>query len=124
MTVYADCAFYQREYLSGKAAVIPAEMFLHYARKASGCIRQYTLDNIGDVVPEAVKLCCCELAECLYTADKDKSVHGIVSEKVGDIATSYESSETRKQALSTTVKSTIYSWLADTGLLYRGGRLC
>lgn len=123
MTVYATSGFYQREYLSGKEAVIPSSMFPYYARKASGYIRQYTFDNIGETVPECVKLCCCELAEALYRLDSNQSVNGgISSEKVGDISVSYADAEELRGSLLDTVKDIIYAWLSDSGLLYRGGR--
>ena len=47
MTVYADSSFYEREYLSGRTAVIPSSEFGFYARRASNVLRQYTLGNIG-----------------------------------------------------------------------------
>lgn len=122
MTVYADSDFYTREYLSGKAAVLSTELFPHYARKASGYIRQYTFDNLGDEIPEAVKLCCCELAEVLFRIDNSPSAVGIASERVGDISRTYESESVKRQNLPGTIKDVIYAWLADTGLLYRGGR--
>lgn len=126
MTVYADYDFYEREYLSGKAAVVPAEQFAHYARKSSSCITQYTfgaLDKDAET-PECVKSCCCELAELFYQHENSPTAHGVVSEKVGDISVSYESAGSQRQALPKTIKSVVYSWLADTGLLYTGGRLC
>lgn len=120
MPVFADYIFY-RTYLEGSAAVIPQNDFYFYARKASARIKQYTLDNIGEEIPESVKLCCCELAEALYKFENSKSAGGVTSEKVGDISVSYEGAETVGRAESAKVKEIIYSWLADTGLLCRGG---
>lgn len=125
MAAYADDIFYHHNYLPfDGASVIPPGAFEFYARKASTHIRQYTLDNIGEDVPEAVKMCCCELAEILYNQQHTKAAQGIASEKVGDASVSYESAESQRQALPKTIKSVVYSWLADTGLLYRGGSLC
>jgi hypothetical protein len=125
MAAYADDIFYHHNYLPFDGApVIPPGVFEFYARKASAYIRQYTLDNIGEDVPEAVKMCCCELAEILYNQQHTKAAQGIASEKVGDASVSYESAESQRQALPKTIKSVVYSWLADTGLLYRGGGLC
>ena len=45
-------------------------------------------------------------------------------EKVGDVTVNYESAETLRRALPRRMKSVVYSWLADTGLLHRGGDLC
>lgn len=124
MTVYADGSFYERTYLSGRTAVIPSSEFGFYARRASNVIRQYTLGNIGGDVPESVRLCCCELAETIYAAENAKASAGVVSEKVGDVTVNYESAETLRRALPRRMKSVVYSWLADTGLLHRGGDLC
>ena len=121
MTVYADSDFYTREYLGGRAAVIPSAYFPFYARKASSYIDQYTFDRIGNTVPEAVRLCCCELAETLYRFDNSPSLNGVSNERVGDISVTYESAELKRQNLPKTIKGVISSWLACTGLLYRGG---
>lgn len=124
MTVYADSSFYERTYLSGRTAVIPSSEFGFYARRASNVIRQYTLGNIGDDVPACVKSCCCELAELIYSAEHGKAAQGIASEKVGDVSISYENADSLRQALPKQMKSAVYAWLADTGLLRRGGDLC
>ena len=124
MTVYADSSFYEREYLSGRTAVIPSSEFGYYARRASAVIGQYTLGNIGENIPESVRYCCCELAELIYSAENSKSAQGIASEKVGDVSASYENADSLRQALPKQMKSAVYSWLADTGLLHRGGDLC
>lgn len=123
MTAYATERDYET-YLGHSERIIPDGSFLAYAVRASARIRQYTMGNIGDNIPDSVKYCCCELAEVLYDFDKGQSAGGVASEKVGDISVSYESADSRRQTLSKTIKSVIYSWLADTGLLYRGGRLC
>lgn len=124
MTVYADSDFYVLSYLGDRAAVIPSDVFPFYARKASSCIKQYTADNIGEDIPECVRLCCCELAELLYLSSNGKSAGGVTSEKVGDITVSYESAQAARQALPKRIRSVVCSWLADTDLLCRGGRLC
>ena len=123
MTVYADYDFYLQMYLCDREAVIAPALFPHYARRAGNYIRQYTFGNIGEEIPESVKLCCCELAEMLYRADNAKAAQGVSSEKVGDLSMSYESAESHRQALPKTIKSVIYAWLADTGLLCTGGKL-
>lgn len=124
MTAYADYNFYQSEYLSGKAAVIPSEAFGHYAKKASAHINQHTFGDIGENVPEAIKLCCCELAELFYKSESSPTADGLVNEKVGDFSRSYESGTTAIKELPRQISGIIRSWLADTGLLYHGGKLC
>ena len=117
---YADFDFYTSEYLCGKEAVIDTASFNFYARKATQKIKRYTFDNVPKDVPQCVKLCCCEVAELLFASDKKSDKAGITSAKVGDVSYSYESTESQKQLLSKEIKSVIYSWLADTDLLYRG----
>ncbi len=124
MTEYADTDFYTITYCEYNEPIIPIELFGLYAKKASASINRYTFGNIGEEVPEAVKLCCCDLAEALYNIDSRVSGSGVTSEKVGDVTVNYESGELRRQNLPKTVRSIIYSWLADTGLLHRGGDLC
>ncbi len=129
MIVYADCKFYTKEYLSGRKAVIDTASFDFYARKATQIVKTYTFKNVDEAeIPECVKMCCCEVAELLFKADNSSASSsissGISSEKVGDQSISYESADSQRQALSSNIKSVIYSWLADTGLLYRGVAKC
>ena len=124
MTVYADNEFYTGTYRKNNNPLVPIELFGFYARKASSYINQYTFDNIGENVPNTVKLCCCDLAEALYNIDNSLSAGGISSERVGDVSVNYESEEIKRQNLPKTVRNIIYSWLGDTGLLFSGGRLC
>ena len=121
MTLYVDFDFYEAEY-EGK--IVEADNFGFYSRKASQIIKQYTCGNVPDEVPESVKFCCCELSELLYKSDKSSSSQGVTSEKVGDWSASYESGESQQKALSSKIRSVVYSWLADTGLLYRGVKIC
>lgn len=124
MTAYADYNFYQSEYLSGKAAVIPSEAFGHYAKKASAHINQHTFGDIGENIPETVRLCCCELAELIYKSENSPSANGIASEKVGDLSKSYESGTAAVKALPGQISEIIRSRLAGAGFLYHGGALC
>lgn len=119
MTVYADEKFYKNEYLCGRKAVIDTA-FDFYARQATTKIKQYTFDNIDETnIPDGVKMCCCEVAELLYKTEN--TAHGgISSEKVGDQSVSYESTDIQTQNLRKNIKSSVYSWLAESGLLYRG----
>lgn len=121
MTVYADYDFYTNEYLCGREAVIDTASFMFCAKKASYIIKGYTLENIDESnIPECVRLCCCDIAEQLYKADKNNISSGISSESVGDQSISYESSDSQRQAMSQNIKSAVYSYLSGTGLLYRG----
>lgn len=118
---YADEQFYKNEYLCGKKAVIDTA-FDFYARSATQKIKQYTGSNIDeDNIPECVKMCCCELAEQFYAAEKtDNSNGGITSESVGGWSKTYESTENRQQNLDRAARQIVYKWLSGTGLLFRG----
>lgn len=119
--IYADSNFYTSEYLCGKEAVIDTASFAFYARKASQLIKKYTFDNIPeDNIPECVKMCCCEIAERIYATENSPVSTGVLSESVGDMSKSYESSSTQTENLDKANKASIQTWLTGTGLLYRG----
>lgn len=123
MTVYADHEFYTNEYLAGKSAAVTAADFAYYARQASAVIDRYTHGNINNEdIPEQVKYCCCELAELMHSAETSKAAQkaGISSESVQGWSQSYESSESRRNALRSSQRECIYKWLSNTGLLYSG----
>ncbi len=68
---------------------------------------------------EAVNNCICNFAE-LESAFASTSDRNITSERIGNYSVSYESSESVEQRKNKEKRSALYSWLADTGLLYRG----
>lgn len=122
MTAYADYEYYKTEYLCGRKAAINSA-FDYYARSATLLIKAYTGENVDESnIPESVKLCCCELAELVYNDEKQSAKAGISSASVGDESVSYASEEERKTAHRRAIRSTVYKYLADTDLLYRGGR--
>lgn len=117
MTSYADYQDYQE--FSGEEAVIPtASRFNKYSLKATQHINRYTFGNIK-TPDNTVKMCCCELAEYLYSYD-NLIKKGVTSESIGDLSVHYESSETITQLASREIREIIYNWLENTGLLYRG----
>ncbi len=122
--LYADYPFYITEYLREKEAVIDTDSFDFYIRKASQEIKRYTFDNISGEIPECVKMCCCEIAEKLYVADKITERGGKSSESVGSWSVSYESTEQTKQVLQKDIKAIVYLWLSGTGLLFAGVKPC
>ena len=124
MTAFADEVFYKNEYLCGKEAVINTA-FDFYAKKATQHIRQHTFNNIDENdIPTCVKECCCAVAELLYNYDNSEVKQGLTSEKVGDISRSYENTSERITTLHKNIKSCIFLYLGDTGLLYRGCDNC
>ena len=117
MTNYADYAYYTDTY---KGAVIDTASFLRYSEKATQTIKLNTFGRVDkDNIPEEVKMCCCELAELIFRADKEDT-KGIASEKVGEYSVAYTSPEAREKQLSKSTANIINNWLAMTGLLYRG----
>lgn len=123
MINYADSEFYTNIYLCGKSAVI-TQAADFYFREATQRIKLYTGSNVNETdIPENVKMCCCEVAEKLYSVEQaDLDIGNISSESVGGWSKSYESSGSRKQRLEKEIKNIIYQWLSGTGLLYRGVR--
>lgn len=122
MTAFADENFYKYEYLCGRKAVIDTA-FNFYARKATQIIKNYCGEDVDvEIAYYKVKLCCCELAELFYKDEHSGGQNGISSESVGDMSVSYENAESTKQLLQKDIRSVVYSYLADTGLLYRGVR--
>ena len=125
MTIYADETFYQESYLQGRNAVITAA-FSYYAMLASREIDKYIHSGISpESVPEAVRFCCCELAELSFQNADFQANHGsVASESVQGWSVSYESAEAQKTALKANQKECIYRWLSDTGLLSSGVKPC
>ena len=117
MTNYADYAYYTDTY---EGVVIDTASFDYYARGATMLIGIHTFNRIADDnIPDEAKMCCCELAEALFKADKEDT-KGIASEKVGEYSVSYVSAEARENLKHITTRNIINNWLAMTGLLYRG----
>lgn len=123
MILYADYQFYRNQYSMAESPIFKSENdFLPFSRKATQYIKLHTFDNVPDEVPEVVKMCCCELAEFLFSADNSSKMFGIKSEKVGDYSVEYENISDKEKVINSQVKSIIYKWLATTGLLYCGVR--
>lgn len=121
---YTDYPFYVMQYLKGKEAAIDASSFEFYIRKASQEINRHTYGNMPEEIPECVKMCCCEIAEKLYTADKNIEHGGKTSESAGSWSVSYESTEQIKRTMQKDIRAIVYSWLSGTGLLYAGVKKC
>lgn len=121
MIIYADEKFYNNAYLCGKTAVLTSDS-QYFFREASRIIDRYTSGKIdAENVPESVKMCCCELAENLFTKDKNLAKNnGISSESVGGWSVNYFSRQDIDTDFKKAEKNVIFKWLADTGLLFRG----
>lgn len=120
--IYADESFYKEKYLLGRKPVISVG-FPFYARQASQIIDQYTFGRLEDVtdVPEAVRMCCCELAEAEYGREKQKKESGgKTSERISTYSVSFGTAQESSQAAAAEQHSIVMKWLGDTGLCYQG----
>lgn len=118
--MFTDYSYYLNDYLCGTSALLDEKSCSFWLRKAQQRITQYTHGNIDEsAVPDCVKLCCCELAEYLFKAEKSRPQTGVSSESVGDVSVSYKQ-EDFSRILSRDVREIIYRYLADTGLLFGG----
>ncbi len=114
---YADYAYYTKNYLGTE---ITAEKFGPNMLAASALIDQLTFGRIHrlDTVPESVKRAACAAAECLYQ-NAVRAEREITSESNDGYSVTYSTGGTQKDATANAVAK-IRSFLASTGLLYRG----
>lgn len=121
--IYADETYYNSEYLAGKQAVITAA-YTYYFREASRILDTITFGNIkeNDITDE-VRMCCCELAESLYTSEKEQAKSaGKTSESVQGWSVSYTSQADQQTQLNGKVGDIVTKWLSGSGLLFSGVR--
>ncbi len=119
---YADEGFYTDRYLLGRKPVISAG-FDFYSRQASQVIDSYTFRRLKQTakIPEAVRLCCCELAEAEFSREKQKrDSGGKTSEKIGTYSVSFASSGESDSAYAGEQEAIVMKWLGGTGLCYQG----
>lgn len=121
--IYADEIYYKNTYLAGKQAVITAA-YTYYFREASRVLDTLTFGNIKeDNVTDNVRMCCCEIAESLYTSEKEQSKSaGKTSESVQGWSASYASGAEQQTALNGKVGDIVTKWLSGSGLLFSGVR--
>lgn len=119
---YADEGFYTDRYLLGRKPVISVG-FDFYSRQASQVIDSYTFGRLKQTakIPEAVRLCCCELAEAELSREKQKrDSGGKTSEKIGTYSVSFASSGESDSAYAGEQEAIVMKWLGGTGLCYQG----
>lgn len=122
MQAYTDEMYYINDYLKDRKPIITSGFFF-YARSASQVIDRYTFNRLKNVVeiPEAVQMCCCELAESEYRREKQqKEAGGKTSEKIGTYSVGFASALESATAISREQRGIVMKWLADTGLCYQG----
>lgn len=118
MTQYADYDYYINDYLHGGEAM-SKDSFDFFAVRASKVIERHTFSRIEEVT-EAIKSCCCELAETLQAEQGADGQGGKTSESVGSYSVSYASATDRRRESQQEHSRILRLWLGDTGLLYRG----
>lgn len=130
--VYADYDFYTNEYF-GRA--ISEADFPRLALRGSQYIDYITQGRAEDKADlEAVKMCCCELAEQYQAIDAAKQARveslsdeyvELQSETTGTWSRSYGNTADMAVKISADAKESLYGiaqqYLSRTGLLYRGG---
>lgn len=124
--IYVDYSYYAAAFYGNKIA---EKDFPRYALKASQFLDYYThgkaKENAG---LDSVKMACCAVAECVFSGDSAvNSSKGVKSESVGSYSVSYETGKEKietAQATRAECAAVACEYLADTGLLYRGGGRC
>lgn len=116
---YIDYKYYTNTY---KGSSIPETAFDRIALIAQSKVDHLTFNRINKKAcyMEKVKMCCCELAEYLYKQDNKDHEDDVQSDKKGEWSTTYISAKEAEALKQSKIKEIIYSWLAVTGLLYRG----
>lgn len=104
-------------------SLIPEADFLRVSKKAKSMIDFYTFGRIDwGVASAAAKMCICDVAELLFSAEQLSQSGVVSSESVGAYKLSYDKSaevelvkEPEKRA-----KAIVERYFAHTGLMYRG----
>lgn len=122
--------YYGSEYLG---TIIPSNLFKKYNMKATSLINYFTFNRIKETDND-IKNACCEIAELLYQQENlySKIINNggeqVASETVGPYSKSYvNNSNIQKERLLTKKEldrecyQICLKYLADTGLMYRGG---
>ena len=115
-----DYGVYFNDYLQGREAKIDPKEWGYYSMQAQQSIRLYvTALPLND---DNVKMCICEVAEIIAVQDKATVSDNVAAESVGDVHITYADKSVASTAYKAKIRSVVYRWLANTGLLYRGIR--
>lgn len=121
---YTDKEFYKNKYLQGRSEAIPASEFQYWSMQASSEIRKRTFGILDQLesIPDVVQICCCEVAEKLYSYEMAKGDNGMVLQSYGndgDTGT-YKTEDFTDVAVNSAISEIIERWLLNTGLMYCG----
>lgn len=124
MKIYTDTDFYKNQYLLGRAQKIQDADFPYWAMLASGEIRQLTFNRVEDLgeIPDEVRMCCCELAEKLYSVESVKDENGMVLQSYGNDGETgtYKTDDLSESGVQYSIVKIIRKWLVNTDLMYCG----
>lgn len=124
MKVYTDTEFYEHYYLLGREPKISEKEFNYWSMLASANIRRITFGCIDHMenVPDEVQMCCCEVAEKLYIADRARGEDGMLHQSYGNDGETgtFKTDELSEEAVQKSISQIIRKWLANTGLMYCG----
>ena len=104
MKIYVDYDFYVKKYLIGRNPVLHRR-----------------LETMNEI-PEEAKMCCCNVAEKIYSFESLKDEDGRILHSYsndGDSGT-YVDEDYTEDGLEKAVYQIIHKWLSFTGLLYCG----
>lgn len=122
MRTYTSYGFYKDQFTG--LAEIPDKKFPYWAMQATALIRRSTFGRVDGMeeIPEDVQMCCCEVAEKLYTAESAKDENGLILQSYGNDGETgtYKTDELSESAVGRSVSRIIRKWLVHTGLMYLG----
>lgn len=121
---YAEFDFYKEQYAKGSSSAISDADFPYWSMQATSVIREKTFGNIDmlNEIPEAVQMCCCNVAEKLYQVDSAKDEKGMVMQSYGNDGetATFKVDDYTESAVERSIDAIIRRWLAHTGLMYCG----
>lgn len=108
-----DYDFYKNTY---GGTSIPSTAWARSEARAYGKVNNYTYDRLSDLnnVTDAVKMCICEVADCMYKEADDRD--GIASVNTDGYSVTYN------QTFESKLYQIVSDYLISTGLLYAGMR--
>ncbi len=116
MMIYADYDYYLNTY--GGTKIDDEDMFRRIADIASSEMALYA-PGITEAT-DAVKKCCCEIADVICSYEASMGSARIQSEKVGNYSVTYASSSSMNVQRNEDIQSIIIRRLMNTGMMYRG----
>lgn len=130
--MYADCRYYEEEYLMGASPAVPEKDFRFWEKQARREIDARTFNRIRTnegLITEDVKDCTCAIAELLYKANS-LSEQALQDGAAGPLSSYSNDGESGSFDLSQSIYTEsgkkaeisrlIHQYLGNTGLLYAG----